>query len=125
MGKTSPDLTRTEHFLPKRQRLQMEAGNDACTVCRFPIQVTFGAYIIKLITNPPTLLTKGGNSMNRATDISSLPLVFSVPEAAQLIGIGKNTMYYIIKEGQIPCIRIGRQIRISRTALLKYLGIDQ
>lgn len=37
--------------------------------------------------------------MNRATDISSLPLVFSVPEAAQLIGIGKNTMYYIIKEG--------------------------
>ena len=63
--------------------------------------------------------------MNRATDISYLPLVFSVPEAAQLIGIGKNTMYYIIKEGQIPCIRIGRQIRISRTALLKYLGIDQ
>ena len=33
--------------------------------------------------------------MNRATDISSLPLVFSVPEAAQLIGIGKNTMYYM------------------------------
>lgn len=51
-------------------------------------------------------------------------LVLSVSEAAQIAGVGKNTMYAIVNSGKLPSVRVGRQIRISRTALYSYLGIE-
>ena len=38
-----------------------------------------------------------------------------------ILGIGRNTAYELIHSGQIRSIRIGRQIRIPREALLDFL----
>ena len=50
-----------------------------------------------------------------------LPLVMSVPELATILHIGKNSAYQLVSSGQIRCIRIGKNIRIPRSALLEYL----
>lgn len=39
-----------------------------------------------------------------------------------LLGIGRNTAYELIRSGQIRSVRIGRQIRIPREALLDFCG---
>ena len=42
------------------------------------------------------------------TDQEGKRLVFSVVEAAQLLGISRPTAYTLVNTGQIPCIRYGR-----------------
>lgn len=44
----------------------------------------------------------------------------SIPEAIALFGIGKNTLYRLIRNGTIPSINIGQRLtRISKDELLK------
>lgn len=50
---------------------------------------------------------------------SSSPL--TVEEAAQLLKVSKYTIYELIKRGEIPAQRIGRQIRIDPDTLLNSL----
>ena len=40
-------------------------------------------------------------------------LTYSVEEAAQRIGVGRNTIYALAKAGKIPTIRIGRRYVIN------------
>ncbi|MGL4520250.1 MAG: helix-turn-helix domain-containing protein [Phocaeicola sp.] len=43
----------------------------------------------------------------------------SIPEAIAMFGIGKNTLYRLIRNGVIPSINIGQRLtRISKTELL-------
>ncbi len=47
--------------------------------------------------------------------------VMTVREAAEALGIGLNSAYEAIARGEIPHIRIGRSIRVPRTALEQLL----
>lgn len=51
-----------------------------------------------------------------------LPLVLKVEDLMPILGIGRNTAYELARSGQLRCIRIGRQIRVTRDALLEYLN---
>ena len=44
-------------------------------------------------------------------------LTITVPEAARLLGIGRNTAYAAANSGQLPTIRIGKRMLVSRAAL--------
>ncbi len=55
--------------------------------------------------------------MNDAT-----PLALSVPQVAQLLGVGINTTYDLVRSKQLRSIRVGRQIRVPRSALEDYLN---
>lgn len=55
------------------------------------------------------------------TDQEGKRLVFSVVEAAQLLGISRPNAYNLVHTGQIPCIRYGRRMLIPRVALMKML----
>ena len=57
------------------------------------------------------------------TSNNDIPLVMKVEDVAKLLNIGRNTAYNLVNCGAIKSIRIGRQIRISRSALLEYLAI--
>jgi excisionase family DNA binding protein len=46
----------------------------------------------------------------------------SVPEAARLLGIGRNTAYEAIRRGEIPALRIGRRLLVPRAALGRLLS---
>lgn len=62
--------------------------------------------------------------MNKKISIISenLPVVLSVQQLAEVLQIGRNSAYDLVKSGQIRSIRIGRTIRIPQAALLEYLG---
>jgi excisionase family DNA binding protein len=48
-------------------------------------------------------------------------LVYSVEEAAELLGISRAFCYEAVNRGEIPCLRIGRRILIPRSALHKFV----
>lgn len=49
------------------------------------------------------------------------PEVFTVVEAAAFLRIKRSTLYDAIGRGEIPHCRIGRQIRLHRSALVRFL----
>ena len=58
---------------------------------------------------------------NKYHDLHELPVTLRVEDLMPLLGIGRNTAYELIHSGQIRSVRIGRQIRIPREALLEFL----
>ena len=56
------------------------------------------------------------------TNVDDLPLVLTVSEVSDILDIGKNTAYDLIRSGTIKSFRAGRQIRVSKSALLEYFG---
>lgn len=48
-------------------------------------------------------------------------LAYTIPEAAQNIGIGRTTLYAEITAGNIETVTIGRRRLITRQALERYL----
>ena len=49
-------------------------------------------------------------------------LTVSVPEAAQLLGVGRDAGYRAASSGQLPVLRIGRSLRVPVPELLALLG---
>lgn len=47
--------------------------------------------------------------------------VLTVVEAARFLRLGRNAMYEAIGRGEIPHRRIGKNIRLSRAALVRWL----
>ena len=58
---------------------------------------------------------------NKYRDLRYLPMTLRVEDLMPLLGIGRNTAYELIRSGRIRSVRIGRQIRIPRDALLEFL----
>ena len=50
-----------------------------------------------------------------------LPLTLRVEDLMPILGVGRNTAYELVRSRQIRSIRIGRQIRIPKGAVLEYL----
>lgn len=57
--------------------------------------------------------------MNNVVD--NIPAIMTVEELADVLKIGMNSAYNLVRSGAIPCFHVGRQIRISRDALLEYI----
>ncbi len=56
-------------------------------------------------------------------DLASLPPVLTVEEVAQLLRISRGAAYQAARRGQIPGVcRVGRTLRVSRDAVLDWLG---
>lgn len=50
-----------------------------------------------------------------------LPLTLRVEDLMPILGIGRNTAYELVRSGQIRSVRVGKQIRISKDAVVEYL----
>ncbi|MGH3085690.1 MAG: helix-turn-helix domain-containing protein [Rubrobacteraceae bacterium] len=44
-----------------------------------------------------------------------------VPEVAEMLQIARSRAYELVGEGEIPSVRIGRSVRVSRRELEKWL----
>ncbi|MEU4713145.1 helix-turn-helix domain-containing protein [Micromonospora purpureochromogenes] len=53
---------------------------------------------------------------------TSKRLVLTIEEAAQQLGIGRTTMYALIKNGDIRTVTIGRLRRIPASCLAEYVN---
>lgn len=50
-----------------------------------------------------------------------LPLALRVEDLMPILGIGRNTAYELVRSKQIYSVKIGRQLRIPKQALIDYL----
>ena len=55
-------------------------------------------------------------------DRQEIPAIMDIPQLGALLGIGRNSAYALVRSGRIQPLYIGRKIRITRHAVLKYLG---
>ena len=60
------------------------------------------------------------NTKNRSFD--ELPLTLRVEDLMTILDIGRNTAYELVRCGTIRSIRIGKQLRIPKDALVEYLS---
>ena len=51
-----------------------------------------------------------------------LPLTLRVEDLTSILDIGRNTAYELVRCGKIRSIRIGKQLRIPKDALVEYLS---
>ena len=55
------------------------------------------------------------------SESTEAPLLLTVKEAAALMRIGRDTTYSLVAQRRIPCVKLGKQIRIPRKALIAHL----
>jgi excisionase family DNA binding protein len=58
---------------------------------------------------------------HRAISPQDLPLVLSVEELTEVLNIGRNTAYALVRSGQIRSVRVGKTYRIPRDAVEEFL----
>lgn len=51
-------------------------------------------------------------------DLDDIPLMMTVEEFGRFLRISRNTAYECVRSGQIPSVKVGRQIRIYRNDVL-------
>lgn len=60
--------------------------------------------------------------MTTYRDYDSLPLVLTVADICKVLDISRNTAYQMVNSGAIKAIRVSKQIRIPKDALIEYLS---
>jgi excisionase family DNA binding protein len=48
-------------------------------------------------------------------------LVYAVPEAGEMLGLGRNASYEAARRGDIPTIRIGKLLKVPKAAFHRLL----
>ena len=59
---------------------------------------------------------------NKYRSLDDLPVTLRVEELMPILGIGRNTVYALVRSGRLRSIRVGRQVRIPKNALIEFLG---
>ena len=57
------------------------------------------------------------------TNFNEQPLALTVLEAGQVLRVGRNVAYELVRSGQLRSVRVGKNIRIPRDALAEYLNL--
>lgn len=55
----------------------------------------------------------------------NLPPVLKVKELSNLLRIPLTRTYELIERGEIPCVRLGRSIRIPRSVVARLLDVER
>ena len=56
--------------------------------------------------------------------MNQIPAILTPDMLSDILHIGRNTTYTLLRSNKIRSVRIGRQYRVSREALLEYLNRD-
>ena len=54
--------------------------------------------------------------------VEELPLALRVEDLMPILSIGRNTAYSLVRSGKIRSVKVGRQLRIPRDALMEFLN---
>ena len=55
------------------------------------------------------------------TSLDELPLSLRVEDLMPILDIGRNTAYELVRSGRIRSVKVGRQIRVPRDAVVDFL----
>lgn len=53
---------------------------------------------------------------------NDLPEIMTVEEVAKLLRLKRSTTYEYVKQGYIPHVKFGKQIRVIKSKLLEAIG---
>ena len=62
---------------------------------------------------------------NNIRSLSVPKAFYTVDDISKLMSVAPNTIYTLVNNGTISSIRVGRQIRVSRPALLQFLWLSE
>ena len=57
----------------------------------------------------------------KCTSLDELPLSLRVEDLMPILDIGRNTAYELVRSGRIRSVKVGRQIRVPRDAVVDFL----
>jgi excisionase family DNA binding protein len=62
--------------------------------------------------------------VERARQAGGVPdrLLYSIEEAAELLGIGRTFMFHLVASGEVDSFKIGKRRKIHRDALDSYIA---
>ena len=64
--------------------------------------------------------------MNTTTNIyrtlEELPILLTPIQVMDILNVGRNTVYELLRCGAIRSIRIGKQLRIPKEAVIEYIS---
>jgi excisionase family DNA binding protein len=69
----------------------------------------------------PHANTEGIPPVDQHTPVS-MPLVLTIEQAAERLGIGRSLMYALVMSGEVESVTIGRLRRIPTDALTAYVA---
>ncbi len=58
-------------------------------------------------------------------DLQDHYVTITVPEAGQLLGIGRDAAYAAAQRGEIPTLRLGRRLVVPVPQFLRLLGVNE
>jgi excisionase family DNA binding protein len=64
------------------------------------------------------------NSGDQAMHFDELPDVMTVDQVRCVLQLSETTMYSLVRAGTILSVKVGRQFRVTKRALKKFLGLD-
>lgn len=53
--------------------------------------------------------------------LEQYPDVLTVDEVCRILRVARKSVYVLIKDGELPCRKLGRLYRISKHQLIEYL----
>ena len=62
-----------------------------------------------------------GDAQRPREPVSSDPLLLTPQEAAEVLRVGRTTIYALMKAGELHAVHIGRSCRLSRAELERYV----
>jgi hypothetical protein len=67
-----------------------------------------------------------GTRVPTPDEIRAWPATVDVPTAGRAFGVGRDESYRLAREGRfpVPVLRLGRFLRVTRSAVLDVLGIS-
>jgi len=65
----------------------------------------------------------GGRGMPRPSQNDG-KLCYTIPEAAELIGVSRNHGYELARRGELPIVKMGKLKFVSKVKLHKMFGVD-
>jgi len=77
-----------------------------------------------MVTNRPEITGRGQPARSTKKSMSDR-LVYTVPEAGQLLGLGRNAAYEAAKRGDIPTLEFGRRKMVPKIPFHRLLGINE
>ncbi len=54
--------------------------------------------------------------------LQDLPAVLTIPQAAEILGIGRDLAYQAVRRGELPTVWLGRRLLVRTDELLELLG---
>lgn len=61
-------------------------------------------------------------SYEKLSTSSNYSRLLRVEDVQEILGIGRNSAYALVKSGRLRSIRVGRSIRITRGELARFMG---